>query len=141
MFFLNLSLAEFITALAAVTGIVTALYLLDRAKKKRVVSTLRFWVDARQVDEQRRRKRVREPWSLILQLASLLLLLLALAQLQWGTREQAGIDRVLVLDTSSWMAQRTPHGTLEDEAKRLARRYINALPDRDRILILPADGF
>ena len=70
MFFVNLSLGEFIGLLGAVAGIVTALYLLDRAKHKKVVSTLRFWVDARRVEERQRRKRVREPWSLLLQLLS-----------------------------------------------------------------------
>ena len=124
MFFLNLSFGEFAALLAGLSGIITALYLLDRTKRKRIVSTLRFWVDASRLDEQRRRKRVRDPWSLALQLLSLLLLLLAIGQLQWGSREQAGLDNILLLDTSSWMAQRNGSFNLLDEAKQKARAYV-----------------
>jgi hypothetical protein len=140
MFFLNLSLGEFLTLLGSLSGIVAALYLLDRAKRKKVVSTLRFWVDVPRVDEQRRRKRIREPWSLILQLVSLLLLLLAIAQLQWGRRERSGRNHVVVLDTSSWMAQRSGNTTLLERAKEQARRYIASLPARDRVMLIRADS-
>src|SRR4051794_10280397 len=116
MFFLNLSFGEFITLLGALGGVVTALYLLDRSRHKRVVSTLRFWVNAPRVEEHQRRKRIRDPWSLILQLASLLLLLLSIAQLQWGTRDRAGRNHVIILDTSSSMAQRDGNGILLDLA-------------------------
>ena len=37
MFFLNLSVGEFLGLLGVVSGLVTALYLLDRAKHKKVV--------------------------------------------------------------------------------------------------------
>ena len=140
MFFLNLTFGEFAALLGALSGIITALYLLDRAKRKRVVSTLRFWVDAPRVDEQRRRKRVRDPWSLVLQLLSLLLLLLAIGQLQWGSREQAGRDHVLLLDTSSWMAQRHGDSNLLEEAKQKARAYVSSLPPRDRVMVMRTDG-
>jgi hypothetical protein len=140
MFFLNLSLGEFLTLLGSLSGLVAALYLLDRAKKKKVVSTLRFWVDAPRVDEQRRRKRIREPWSLVLQLLSLLLLLLALAQLQWGSRERAGRNHVIVLDTSSWMAQRSGRSNLLELAKDQARRYVASLPSQDRVMLIRADS-
>jgi hypothetical protein len=140
MFFLNLSLGEFLTLLGSVSGLVAALYLLDRAKKKKIVSTLRFWVDAPRVDEQRRRKRIREPWSLILQLVSLLLLLLACAQLQWGSRERPGRNHVIVLDTSSWMALRNGPSNLLERAKDQARRYIASLPSRDRVMLIRADS-
>ncbi|MBV8709901.1 MAG: BatA domain-containing protein, partial [Acidobacteriaceae bacterium] len=86
MFFLNLTAGEFLTLLSALGGVVTALYLLDRRVRKKTVSTLRFWPSATAVDEQQRRRRMQQPWSLILQLISLTLLLLAIAQLQWGSR-------------------------------------------------------
>jgi hypothetical protein len=140
VFFLNLSLGEFLTLLASISGVVAALYLLDRAKRKKVVATLRFWMDVPRVDEQRRRKRIREPWSLILQLVSLLLLLLAIAQLQWGKRERSGRNHVVVLDTSSWMAQRSGNTTLLELAKQEARRYIASLPARDRVMLIRADS-
>ena len=140
MFFLNLSLGEFLALLGSLSGLLAALYLLDRAKRRKIVSTLRFWVDAPRVDEQRRRKRIREPWSLLLQLLSLLLLLLAIAQLQLGNRERSGRNHVIVLDTSSWMAQRSGSGTLLDRAKERARRYLSSLPPRDRVLLIRADS-
>ncbi len=140
MFFLNLSLPEFLTLLGSLAGIVAALYLLDRAKRKKVVSSLRFWVAAPRVDEQQRRKRIREPWSLILQLVSLLLLLLAIAQLQWGSRSRVGRNHVIVLDTSSWMAQRSGAATLLEAAKRRAREYVRSLPPHDRVMLIRADG-
>ena len=106
MFFLNLTAGEFFGLLAALGGVIAALYLLDRTKRRKIVSTLRFWVDAGRAQDQRSRKRMREPWSLILQLLGLLLLLLAAAQLQWGSRERRGRDHVLLVDTSAWSAQR-----------------------------------
>ncbi|HEY3454294.1 MAG TPA: BatA domain-containing protein, partial [Bryobacteraceae bacterium] len=119
MFFLNLTAAEFFGLLAVLGGAITALYLLDRTKRKKIVSTLRFWVDANRVQDQRSRKRMREPWSLILQLLGLLLLLLAAAQLQWGSRERRGRDHVLLVDTSAWSAQRAGTGNLLDREKSL----------------------
>jgi von Willebrand factor type A domain/Aerotolerance regulator N-terminal len=140
MFFLNLSLGEFLALLGSLSGLLAALYLLDRTRRRKIVSTLRFWVDAPRVDEQRRRKRIREPWSLLLQLLSLLLLLLAIAQLQWGSRERSGRNHVIVLDTSSWMAERGGAGTLLDRAKERARRYLASLPPRDRLMLIRADS-
>lgn len=140
MFFLNLSLGEFLTLLGALSGVITALYLLDRSKKKKVVSTLRFWVEAPRVDERSRRKRIREPWSFLLQLAGIVLLLLAIAQLQWGSRERPGRNHVLVLDTSSWTMQKSGNGTLLDAVKRRAGQYIAALPLHDRVMVIRADG-
>ena len=140
MFFLNLSLGEFLGLLGVLSGAITALYLLDRAKKRKLVSTLRFWSDAGRVEEQRRRKHVREPWSLILQLVSLLLLLLAIAQVQWGTRERQGRDHVLLLDASSWMGQHAGNRILLDDAKRIARSYISSLPAHDRVMLVRVDN-
>ncbi len=140
MFFLNLTAGEFLTLLGALGGLVAALYLLDRTKRKKIVSTLRFWVPAFTAEEQQSRKRMREPWSLVLQLLSLLLLLLAIAQLQWGSRERRGRDYVILLDTSSWAGERESQGTLLDREKALARRYLSALPPRDRVMLVRADA-
>ncbi len=140
MFFLNLSLGEFLGLFAALSGVVTALYLLDRAKRKKVVSTLHFWTAASRAEEEQSRRRVRDPWSLILQLASLLFLLLAVAQLEWGNRDRQGRDHVLLLDASSWMAQQGANGPLMTAAKGLAERYVQSLPSRDRVLLVRAGG-
>jgi len=58
MFFLNLSMGEFFTLLGVVGGLVTALYLLDKSKRKKVVSTLRFWTPARSAEELQIRQRM-----------------------------------------------------------------------------------
>ncbi|MFL6353549.1 MAG: vWA domain-containing protein [Bryobacteraceae bacterium] len=140
MFFLNLTAGEFLTLLGALAGVITALYFLDRAKQKKIVSTLRFWTPAVRVEERQSRKRMREPWSLVLQLVSLFLLLLAIAELQWGARERRGRDHVLLLDTSSWTAQQSSQGTLLEKEQRIARRYLADLPSRDRVMLVRADG-
>ena len=66
MFFLNLSAAEFLALLGTLSGLVTAFYLFDRTKRKRVVSTLRFWASAGAAEDQPRRKKVNQPWSLLI---------------------------------------------------------------------------
>ncbi|HWF47567.1 MAG TPA: VWA domain-containing protein [Bryobacteraceae bacterium] len=140
MFFLNLSLGEFLGLLGLVSGLVTALYLLDRAKRKKVVSTLRFWRPAVTADERQSRKRMREPWSLLLQLLGMMLLLLAIAQLQWGKQGLSGRDHVLLLDISAWSAARSPGGTVLDLEKRAAQRYVRTIGGNDRLLVVRADG-
>ena len=142
MFLLNLSAAEFFAVLGALGGVISLLYLLDRSKRKKVVSTLRFWTPARSAQGQQSRKRMREPWSLIMQLLALLLLLLAIAQLQFGTRERRGRDHVLLLDTSAWTAQRAlnEQETVLQAEQALAKRYINGLPKSDRAMVARADS-
>jgi hypothetical protein len=140
MFFLNLTAGEFVTLLGALGGFITALYLLDRAKRKKVVSTLHFWTAGASLEQRQSRKRMHEPWSLALQLLSLLLLLLAIAELHWGRRDRAGRDHVMLLDTSSWTAQRSPDGTLLNTEERIAKRFIAGLPASDRVMLVRADG-
>jgi hypothetical protein len=140
MFLLNLSVMEFGALLGVLGSLITALYLLDQARRKRVVSTLRFWTSASMVRQNRRRRRVQEPWSLILQLVSLLLLLLAVAQLQLGSRARRGRDHVVLLDTSAWSAQQRGAGTLLDAEKQSAAEYISAIPARDRVLLVAVDA-
>jgi hypothetical protein len=140
MFFLNLTAGEFFTLLGAVGGLITALYLLDKSKRKKVVSTLRFWTPASSSEELQSRRRMREPWSLLLQLLGLLLLLLALAQLQWGSRRWRGRDNVLLLDTSAWSASRGGPATLLDAEKNLASVYLARLPAADRVMVVRVDG-
>ncbi|HUA63134.1 MAG TPA: BatA domain-containing protein, partial [Verrucomicrobiae bacterium] len=79
MFFLNLSLAQFLAVFGAVSAVSIALYLLDRSRRKQVVSTLRFWVAAEKPAVAARRRRIQQPWSLLLQIAGMGLLLLAVA--------------------------------------------------------------
>ena len=107
MYFLNLSLAQFLALFGSISVAMVLLYLLDRSRRKQMVATLRFWVAAEQPAVVKKRKRIQQPLSLILQLLSMLLLLLAIAQLRLGTPLATPRDHVLILDTSAWMAVNT----------------------------------
>ena len=142
MFFLNLTATEFMALFGVIGGLISLLYLLDKSKRKKVVSTLRFWTPAKSASGQQSRKKVQDPWSFILQLLALLFLLLAIAQLQWGTREKQGRDHVLLLDASAWSAQQqsnTQESVISEE-KRLALQYLSGLPKHDRILLARVSG-
>ena len=141
MFFLNLTAGEFVALLGGLGGLITALYLLDRAKHRKVVSTLRFWTSATSAEERQARKQVREPWSLILQLASLLVLLLAIAQLEWGSRQGAGRKHVLLLDTSAWAGAVGADGSpVIERERKLASAYLARVPARDQVMVVFADA-
>jgi len=137
MHLLNLTLGQFLVTFG---GMSAAMYLLDRSRRRQVVSTLRFWVSAEQPTVVARRRRIQQPFSLLLQLLSMALLLLAIAQLRFGMPASAPRDHVLILDTSAWMAARTAGRTLMDLARERARAYVRAVPLRDRVMLVRADG-
>jgi hypothetical protein len=145
--FLNLSLGELLGLAGAISAGVVALYLLDRSKRRQVVATLRFWNAADSRTEMKHRKRIQQPWSLLLQLLSLLFLLIALAGPRLGPQD-SGRDHVLILDTSAWMGAmpgampgaRAGRTLLIDEARAAARQYIKSLPSRDRVMLVRADA-
>src|SRR5271165_4018877 len=134
MFFLNLSLPEFLAILGALSATVVTLYLLDRQRRRLRVATLRFFRVNDKPPEMRHRRKVQQPWSLVLQLLSLLLLLLAIAQLRLGSPDRTSRDHVLLLDSSAWMAARNGNGRLIEQARARARAYVNALPGNDRVM-------
>src|SRR5262245_39532154 len=147
MYFLNLTFAQFATLFAGVSGVVVALYLLDRSRRKQTVATLRFWVTAEQPTVVARRKKVQQPLSLLLQLISICLLLLAIAQLRLGSPGSTPFDHVLILETSAWMDARTgartgnrEPPTLMSQARSQALAYLRALPAGDRGMLVRADG-
>ena len=107
VFLLNLSPLEFLAIFGAVSAFVVTLYLLSRSRKRQRVATLRFWTQAQAPVVSKQRRRIQQPLSLVLQLVSIALLLLALGQLQWGSRDNSARDHVLLLDTSSWMSARS----------------------------------
>ena len=75
MSFLNLGLGELLGLIGAISAGVVALYLLDRSKRKQVVATLRFWTDSDIRTQLQHRRKIQQPWSLLLELLSLILLL------------------------------------------------------------------
>ena len=105
-----------------------------------MVATLRFWLAADQPPVITRRRRIQQPLSLLLQLISIALLLLAVAQLRLGGPAGAPRDHVLLLETSAWMSAASGGRTLMDEARDRALAYIRSLPARDRVMIVRADA-
>jgi hypothetical protein len=140
MYLLNLTLGQFLVIFGSLSALTLALYLLDRSRRRQTVATLRFWVAAQQPSAVARRRRIQQPWSLLLQLVSIALLLLAIAQLRLGTQAGAPRDHIVVLDTSSWMAARAGNQSLMDLARERARAYVRAVPAGDRIMIVRADA-
>jgi hypothetical protein len=144
MNFLNLGLGELLGLVSAISAGVVALYLLDRSKRRQIVATLRFWSAADVRTELKHRRRIQQPWSLLLQLLSLALLMTAIAGPQLGIFDASGRDHVIVLDTSAWMGSRTNGtggpGVLMDQAKANARAYLRSIPRYDRVMLVRADA-
>ncbi len=139
MNFLNLSLGEFAALAGVVSAGLVALYLFDRSRRRHVVATLRFWTPSELSSEWKRSRRVQQPWSLILQILSMLLLLLAIAGPRLGGT-LAPRDHVLILDTSAWMGARTRQGILLDQAKSASLAYLDRLPEGDPVMLVRADA-
>jgi len=140
---LNLSFGEFLAIFGVISAFTVALYLLDRNRRKQVVSTLRFWVTPGLPSPVTRRRKIQQPISLLLQLLGMLLLLLAIAELHWGGTWRTRRDHVLIVDTSAWMgaaAPGRPNATLMDLARANAISWLRAVPDSDRVLLIRADA-
>ena len=147
MQFLNLSLGELLGLVGGISAAVVALYLLDRSKRRQIVSTLHFWAASDVRTDLRHRRKIQQPWSLILQLVSLALLLTAIAGPRLGVFDGGGRNHVMILDTSAYMGASNGTGgggrarsTLMDEAKALARAYVRSLPSRDSVMLVRADA-
>ncbi len=140
MFLFNLSLPEFLALFGVLSSVVVTLYLLDRAKKKHTVATLRFFTVLDRVPQYQHRRKLQQPWSLLLQLISMALLLLALAQVRLGSPDRFTNDHVLIMDSSAWMAAQTSRGRLIDLARASAKNYLKALPANDRVMLVRADA-
>lgn len=141
MFFFNLSLGEFTALFGAVSGAVLALYLLDRSRRKLKVATLRFWKPSEKPPEAKHRRRIQQPWSMLMQILGMGLLLAAVAQLRLGSPDRSSRDHVLLLDTSAWTAAKAdPQRRLIDEGKVNAIRWLRALPGSDRVMLVRADA-
>ena len=115
------------------------LYLHHRRPQHRKVSTLRFWASVQPISQPRRRK-LREPWAFLAQIAFLLLLVLALANPRWGPTSEAR-SVVIVFDASIW-SQARPSGEPGwiDRERAEAIRVLDSLPGADRVLLLRAEA-
>jgi hypothetical protein len=140
MEFLNLSLGQLVALFGVLGAGVVALYLLDRSRRRQMVATLRFWTTSDAPTESRHRRRIRQPWSLLLQLVSILLLLLAISQMRWTGSQNPARDHVLLLDASAWTGAKAQRGILLDQAKTAALAFVRTLPTVDRVMVVRADA-
>ncbi len=140
MTLLNLTLAELLALFLPFAATMVALYLYDRLHRRQIVSTLRFFPQTARAPIFTRRKKIEQPWSLLLQIVSLLLLLLAIAELQFGRATQRPRDHVLILETSAWMnSTDRGGGTLMQTARKKGLDYLRAVPSGDRVMVVRAD--
>ncbi len=139
MEFLNLSLLE-ISALFALGGAaMVALYLLDKSRQKIRAATLRFWQMAQIPPSQERRRKIQQPWSLLMQLLALALLLLAASQVRWGAANAVPKQHVLLLDVSAASAARSQSDARQSvltASKAKALGWLKAIPAQDKVLLV-----
>ena len=140
---LSLTLAELLAFAVPISAAVVALYFYDRSRRRRVVSTLRFWPRRPVYLMTTRRRRLQQPWSLLLQLLAALLLLLAIADLRFSGSSSASRHHVVILETSAWMSAAAGEGpgeTLLDRARDRASAFLDALPADDPVLLIQGDA-
>ncbi len=141
MEFLNLSFLEF-SALFTIVGLgIAALYLLDRSRIQIKAATLRFWKAAQLPPSQQRRRKIQQPWSLLLQLLALALLLLAASQVRWGGDRYTPRNHVIVMDVSAASAAPSRADARMDvlsSSKRKALAWLKTIPSQDKVSVLEA---
>lgn len=141
MEFLNLSFLEFSAIFTLLSGAVIALYLLDRSRQRIRAATLRFWQMAQIPPSQQRRRRIQQPWSLLLQLLGMALLLLAASQLRWGASNAVPRQHVLLLDVSAASAAKSRadvRTSVLAASQAKALQWVRALPPQDKVLVVEA---
>ena len=140
MSFVNLTLDQFLFVAAAGAALILLLYLRGKRHHSIEVSSLQFWVPLAEKEEQRGARRIRNVWSLLLQLACFLALLAAIAWPEWKSQSTRVKQHILLIDTSAWTQQDNGHGQILEQEKTLVRRYVNTLPSRDQIMVTTVDS-
>lgn len=137
----NLALGQLLGLYLPLAGLLTALYYYDRARRRAVVSTLRFWPRRPAPAVRQRHKTIQQPLSLLLQLLALLLLLSAIADPRPDALGRPARRHAIILDTSAVMAASSENGAvLMEQAKARALAWLRALPAGDSVLLIEADG-
>lgn len=141
MTFANLTLSEFLAVFLPLTTVLIALYLYGRSQRYFIVSTLRFWPPEKKSRRPFSRKKIQEPLSFALQLLALIFLTLAIADLQFRSDKPIR-HHVILIDASAWMQTKigTTEETLMDATRKAALAYLNAIPSRDAVMLIRADG-
>lgn len=121
---------------------IVAFYILKIRVRRRPVSTLLFW------DKLFEEKKPRAWWqnlrhllSLLLQLAFLILLVIALTDPLWSWQKEQQKTTILVIDNSASMSVQDAGGQARlDQAKTAARGLIRSMRQGDQMAIITAGG-
>lgn len=141
MEFLNLSFLEFSAIFALASAAIVALYLLDRSRVRIKAATLRFWQAAQIPPSKQRRRRIQQPWSLLLQLLALALLLLAASQIRWSADRYTPHNHVLIMDVSAASGAPSRADARTDvltASKRKALQWLKTIPSQDKVSVIEA---
>ncbi len=126
-------------AWAAVAVPIIALYVLKIRRRRQVVPTLMFWDQIFQDTAPRSLwRRLRHWLSLLMQLAFLMLLVLALADPVWSGASRRRTHWVLVLDQSASMQAGDGASSRFDQAKQAAHRTIRSMRAQDQATVIAA---
>lgn len=137
---LNLTLGQLLAVLLPAAALITALYFYDRSRRRVLVSTTRFFPPRVAPPVTRRQRKLQQPWSWLLQLLALILLVLAIAdwRINFGADPRA---HILAVDASAAMQGAAANGdSLLSAAQTAAKRYLGALPAGDAVMLLRLDG-
>jgi hypothetical protein len=124
---------------AAVALPIIALYILKIRRRRQMVPTLMFWDQIFQDTAPRSLwRRLRHWLSLLMQLAMVLLLTLALADLVYSSESNRPKHWILILDQSASMQATDGRPTRLDEIKEIAHGVIRSMRVRDQATLIAA---
>ena len=125
--------------LALLLPVLILFYLLKLRRDERVVSSTYVWQRfTRDVEANVPWQRLRRNWLLVLQLAFLIILILAIARPYLHTKGIPSQTAVLIIDTSSSMAATDIAPNRLEAAKTTAHQIVDDLPSGARLTIITA---
>jgi len=126
-------------AFAASIPVVIVFYLLKRKRVVRLVSSTLLWQKfLAETQASAPFQRLRKNWLLILQIILLFFAVLALARPFFAGRTKPAQLRVIILDTSASMQATDEIPSRFEKARAEALKWVDALKDTDRMVILQA---
>lgn len=132
-------LAPFALAFAAAIPVVILFYLLKRKRVVKLVSSTLLW--QRFLSETQASKpfqKLRHNWLLVLQLALLVLAVLALARPFFTGKARPSQLRVMILDASASMQAKDEAPSRFEKARVEALKWVDSLRDQDKMVIVQA---
>ena len=126
---------------AATLPVVVVLYLLKRKRAVKLVSSTLLW-QRFLADAQANApfQRLRKNWLLFLQLALLILAILALSRPYFSGAGSSGDLRVIILDASASMQSTDENPSRFEKARAEALKLVNSLKDQQQAILLLASA-